>query len=154
MQDIGLVVIKPEGFSRREEISSELCERGYVILEKVIIPDWRRVIPAIYASDASWKHSPPEHLDELATIYAQRDFGNVAEAVVLKHKDGGTLEKIETDIGPWKAYLPGTLRHKFGIPQDPSSRWVFTALHKADTQEIIRKYLILFFDQALLERYA
>ncbi len=153
MKDISLLLVRPEGFSRRDEIVSWLVNHEYTILERRTLQNWYELLPEVYGQDASWKGAPPELLQEFLGEYKKRSLGTCVEAVIIAHQAGNTIDRLTKDVGPWRQYSPETLRHEFGLPQDSSTRWVFCALHRVDNEQMLKQHIALLFGQERLREY-
>ncbi len=146
MQDISILIVKPEAIKRFDEVRTSIGKREYVSLFERKDSDWIEKMEEIYSPQFS-----KERISWLVESYQKADFGDEFEVLVLRHQRGNTLVKLEAEQGHFIDYQKTrgeTLRHEFGLPTlynlqtvDRDFTVVFNALHCPKTQEDLRRHL-------------
>ncbi len=146
MQDISVLVVKPEVIGRFDEVRTSTGKRGYISLFERKDSDWIERMREIYSPQFS-----KERISWLVDAYQSSGFGDEFGVLVLRHQRGNTLVELEAEQGHFIDYQTTsgtTLRHEFGMPArhnipTPDSEFtvVFNAVHCPKTPEDLRRHL-------------
>ncbi len=111
MNDFSLLIIKPEILSRENEVIISLKKRGYEVLSKKHYKGWKEISKQIYTELSS------EQINAYIEGYNKYGWGDEYVLLVIKHKDGETLQRLNKEKGNFIAYQTkkgDTLRREFG----------------------------------------
>ncbi len=146
--DVSMLVIRPESIKRFEEVKLEIIKRGYKILKSYKLDNFSDKVSEMYSSD----YPDKKVQDIFKTAYLHYDFGEFFGVLILRHKKGDTIKRLNLDIGHFKAYQNNkddSLRCMFGFPTkynyiNKSCVIVFCGLHRTDSADDFIIHLGLF----------
>lgn len=153
MNDASLLLIKPEIIQNAAAVQEHIRRRTYVQIGYETQRGWRNVAREIYASVL---HAT--RLESFVNAYDMNQFPDTFGLLVLKHPQGGTLQKLKAIQGGFNAYqkqTEDTLRAQFGLRAEHnievSSDFtvVFNAVHCPGTLEELKHHVSFF----RLEKY-
>lgn len=134
MYEVTLVVIKPDGYSRRKEIKKVIADRGF---EALFIKEPYRFTRKKAAQQYEAKRGA-SFLEELLDMMTEGD-----TSLIIYGKENA-IEDMANLVGFYKsaAAEPGTLRYEFG---DKTSD-MHNAVHRSDSRVSVLREVYLHFD--------
>ncbi len=146
MKDFSILIIKPEVIEKTEEIEESIKKRGYKIISKIEKDNWRNTAKIMY------NEFSPKEIDIYIQGYDKHKFGDKFLILVLKHKEGNTLEILNKDKGNFIKYQTKdekTLRAEFGLPkkynlQHDNITFVYCGIHCPKNEEERKSQIKLF----------
>src|SRR3989338_7968611 len=144
MEDYSLLIVRPEAVHLHEEILTALEKRGYLILFKKHIDDWAAVATELYHEMSL------RHMEAFLDYYEKNQWGNVFIAMVVRHKEGNTLEQLKKDVGSEKEYQhqkEESLRGIFGLSSSfnlsvEHLTFVYNGFHCPTTEKELQESLM------------
>ncbi len=143
MEDLSLLLVKPEIFGLMPEVKSSVIKRGYEFLLEEDRSGWRRVMKDIYEGQLNQKLF-------VKYVQAYQQKTDAFGLFVLRHKDGNTIAHLKNDEGHYRDYQEtpdGSLRAEFGLPSlwnipvDSQYSVIFNGLHCPGTLEDLQRHL-------------
>ncbi len=146
--DVSMLVVRPESMNRFEEIKSEVIRRGYKILNSYKLNKFSDKVSQMYSAD----YPDKKITDIFQEAYKKSNFGENFQVLILKHENGETIKRLNSDIGHFKAYQnkkDDSLRSMFGLPTKDNyinkyCSMVFCGLHRTDCIDAFIIHLDLF----------
>ncbi len=146
MKDFSILIIKPEVIEKKEEIEKSIQKRGYEILMKIEKNNWRNTAKIIY------NEFSPKEIETYIKGYNKHKFGDKFLILVLKHKEGDTLKRLNGDKGNFIKYQTEkekTLRAEFGLPKDYNLQhenitFIYCGIHCPESKEELKSQVKLF----------
>lgn len=138
INDLSLLIVKPECFDRVETIQTELNKRGFLVLKKYHKTDFSNAVKLIYCKDFK-----EEILEVFSNAYIKNNFGDDYYVFLVKYINGGTVQKLIDEVGSSRGYLTepnNSLRSQFGLKKtylDKNTGFevIFNGFHKVDSTE-------------------
>ncbi|MBS3127932.1 hypothetical protein J4410_02210 [Candidatus Woesearchaeota archaeon] len=114
MDDISLLLLKPEVVKKEKEIQQYLEKKGYTILRKKKFSSWVSFVKKKYGEFSN------EEREVYLSGYQKNKWGTTFIVFVLQHRQGDTLSILRRDLGHFIGYQDtheDSLRAKFGQGQ-------------------------------------
>ncbi len=146
MEDISLIIIKPEIIDRFSDIKKSLRKRGYKIIFQKKYNSWRKIAKKLYSEFSS------EEIKTYIVGYDKHKFDDKFIMLIVTCEKGNTVEKLNKDKGNFIDYQSkniNTLRAEFGLPkrynlQHGNISFTYCGFHCPQNQEeLIRDLNIL-----------
>ena len=146
MKDFSILIIKPEVIDKTKNIEKSIDKRGYKILLKIEKNNWRNTAKIIY------NEFSPKEIDTYINGYDKHKFGDKFFILVLRHKEGNTLNRLNKDKGNFIKYQienEKTLRAEFGLQKEYNLQheditFVYCGIHCSETEEELKSQIKLF----------
>lgn len=144
MEDYSLLIIKPEILGKKEDVVKSLERRGYEVLSDKECEGWDEFAKMTYTNVLA--------LDEIEAGlkgYVKNNFGFNFHAILVKHKEGNTVERLNNEKGGFLTYQTdesekSTLRGEFGLSGDMNEHYkdktlVYNGIHTSINEEELQR---------------
>ena len=145
-EDIGLLVIKPEAVKKRLRIIKSLSDMGYILLLEKELNNWLDVLDSVHPD------IPASARKIYKSAYKKYKFGNKYIVLILRHRDGDTINKLIRDKGHYVEYINDSahsLRGQFGESKkyhlvNGGTKLTFPGIHTSKDREELSRELKIF----------
>ncbi len=146
MEDVSLVIVKPEVIGKIESVKKSLGNKGYLILFEKSYSDWLSYARKIYSEFTA------EEIQTYIDGYSKHSFGKEFIVLLVKSKKGNTLKRLNEDKGNFIRYQKqndDSLRSEFGLSADYNLKhgnvtFVYCGIHCPESQKELDYQLNLF----------